>query len=1038
MNIYFILSITFFAISILLSSYKSKHQYQAALNTLLIFLYLAITILYFSADYFTGEGITQVVLFTLKAGLNGAGFGEYLALIAVSASLFVFAFALSYLYWRLIKNDTHPKPKRLKSAIHNTFLFFAFLTHPFNLDLYSLYLAMHTTQSKDFDQHYKRPSLSMKRTNGYNLVYIYAESLERTYFDESIFPNLMNNLKAIKSESTEFTNIHQVARTRWTIGGMTASQCAIPLFTSSKGNSMRGVDSFLSGASCLGDVLKSLDYHLVFMQGSSIDFSGLREFYSTHEFDEIYGVDDLKNELADKNYMNGWGLYDDSLLAMAYGKFEQLSKDSKPFALFIATIDTHHPNGMTSKSCRDIPYGDGENNILNAVHCSDRLISQFIEKIRNSKYANKTLIVLTSDHLAMKNTASDLLKKGTRRDLFLIFDPKNKKYISVDKAGSMFDVSPTVLHKLGVMTDLGLGRNLFQKESLCTVFDSSSDSFDKKLYSWKNSIWKFWNFATLGKSYEVNARTKKVYIDKHSYKYPTLIKIEEDNAITPFFEYDSTKKLIEYFQDFIPEQKFIWIDRCVKINRLFGLDLAGNYCIAQGSLSSKVETKVIHKGIATIDTSHLLDDNKHKNELYQKQLKKIPHILDCFNPPEGKVSIVSSSMPILNSIPSAIRAGLERWEDWHVTRGLNLLTRDHDGKYHIEQFDVFGSEEDAFDFLKTVALLIKKKNFWALMANNAISNTYPRYRERLDELGLELLATLNFRVAYIAYQDKDGKIHEFSDKDTICKIIPSFVKPISDKERKIIEEAKAASHKKATRYADDPNRFIAHAGGAIDGDIYTNSLEALDASYAKGFKLFELDIIETSDDAFVAGHDWHSWKRNTGFQGQIPPTLKAFKGYKIMNKYTPLDINDINNWFKEHSDAILVTDKINKPLKFSEKFIDKNRLMMELFTWDAVKEGLRIGIKSSMPTGSLLYSIEGNRADYLEELGITDIACSRRMIYHKAMLEKIINKGIHLYAFHVNFDKGKDEKYVLCEENKYFYGMYADNWNFKRGRLLCP
>ncbi len=35
--------------------------------------------------------------------------------------------------------------------------------------------------------------------------------------------------------------------------------------------------------------------------------------------------------------------------------------------------------------------------------------------------------------------------------------------------------------------------------------------------------------------------------------------------------------------------------------------------------------------------------------------------------------------------------------------------------------------------------------------------------------------------------------------------------------------------------------FIAHAGGAIDGYTYTNSLEALNSSYAAGCRLFEKD-----------------------------------------------------------------------------------------------------------------------------------------------------------------------------------------------------
>ena len=59
----------------------------------------------------------------------------------------------------------------------------------------------------------------------------------------------------------------------------------------------------------------------------------------------------------------------------------------------------------------------------------------------------------------------------------------------------------------------------------------------------------------------------------------------------------------------------------------------------------------------------------------------------------------------------------------------------------------------------------------------------------------------------------------------------------------------------------EPLRFIAHAGGRIEGMNYTNSLEALNNSYKNGFRLFELDIIETSDGEFVAAHVGNTLKR---------------------------------------------------------------------------------------------------------------------------------------------------------------------------------
>ncbi len=229
----------------------------------------------------------------------------------------------------------------------------------------------------------------------------------------------------------------------------------------------------------------------------------------------------------------------------------------------------------------------------------------------------------------------------------------------------------------------------------------------------------------------------------------------------------------------------------------------------------------------------------------------------------------------------------------------------------------------------------------------------------------------------------------------------------------------------------DVNRFIAHAGGSIEGHVYTNSLEALDASYQKGFRLFELDILKTSDNHYVAAHDWKMWQQMTGFKGEIPPTKLEFKEYQLLHKYTALDLDDINNWFQSHSDAILVTDKINEPTKFSNEFIYPERLMMEIFTLEALKEAAELNIKSAMPNLDVVKQIKGDKIKSLVDLGITEIVISRRVIENNIpFLIQLKNRGIKVYVFHVNYDEGKDESYVLCHDMDYIYGMYADDFDF--------
>ena len=229
----------------------------------------------------------------------------------------------------------------------------------------------------------------------------------------------------------------------------------------------------------------------------------------------------------------------------------------------------------------------------------------------------------------------------------------------------------------------------------------------------------------------------------------------------------------------------------------------------------------------------------------------------------------------------------------------------------------------------------------------------------------------------------------------------------------------------------DIKRFIAHAGGAIGEDTYTNSLEALNLNYKKGFRLFELDIIKSSDNIYVAAHNWKHWKSMTGYKGKLPPTRLAFKQKRINNKYTPMDIYDINNWFEQHPDAILVTDKVNTPLEFSNIFLDRERLMMELFSMKALREGIQANIKSAMPNWKLMPEMADNKVQTLLDMSVTDIAASRKIIKNnKRFLRELKDHGIRVYVFHVNH-KGIDEIYVICNDMDYIYGLYADKYEFQ-------
>jgi phosphoglycerol transferase len=208
-----------------------------------------------------------------------------------------------------------------------------------------------------------------------------------------------------------FTNISQTLGTSWTIAGMVASQCGTPLLyndTIIGGNDIMQ-NGFFTDVICLGDVLNKAGYVQKYLGGASSRFAGKGNFYKAHHYDEVKGLDELISRLNNKEYKTGWGLYDDSLFKIAAEEYVRLANANKPFNLTLLTLDTHHPNGHPSHSCKAYPYQD--NSILDAVHCTDQLLERFINNISRHPSFQNTVVVLISDHLAMRNSAEKFFPK---------------------------------------------------------------------------------------------------------------------------------------------------------------------------------------------------------------------------------------------------------------------------------------------------------------------------------------------------------------------------------------------------------------------------------------------------------------------------------------------------------------------------------------------------------------------------------------------------------------------------------------------------
>jgi glycerophosphoryl diester phosphodiesterase len=112
------------------------------------------------------------------------------------------------------------------------------------------------------------------------------------------------------------------------------------------------------------------------------------------------------------------------------------------------------------------------------------------------------------------------------------------------------------------------------------------------------------------------------------------------------------------------------------------------------------------------------------------------------------------------------------------------------------------------------------------------------------------------------------------------------------------------------------HRMVAHAMGGIAGLTYTNSYEAFIENYEKGFRVFEVDLLLSSDGKLVACHKWgQSYTEPLGDQIKAEADQQAavlshaeFKAAKIQNLYEPLDWVDVLELMGQYPDVYIITD----------------------------------------------------------------------------------------------------------------------------------
>lgn len=883
----------------------------AALAAAAILAGLFLSLAYAVIDRLTGSGINASVVYHLRAGFEGAGLGSFAGLAAGAAAAALACLAVAAGAYRLIRSD-RPLPNALaRIAAGIVLLAGAVAVNPATGDLARLAASARQVAAPAGPAPPGFAPVERATFTGphRNLVLLYLESVERSYLDESRFPGLMPNLTALEAEAVSFTDLTEVEEAGWTIAGMVASQCGMPLVGSGA-----GVDRFLPGATCLGDLLAREDYDLAYLGGADLGFAGKGTFYDSHGFARVEGRTQLEPRLADPDYINEWGLYDDSLYPEALARFRALAAGDRPFGLVLLTLDTHHPFGFPSRSCADRPYGDGANQFLNAVHCADWLAAGFIRQLRESPTFADTVLVVASDHLAMPNLAREQLEAGPRRNLMMVFAP-DLPPARIDKPGTTLDIGPTLLGLIGAPTPaLGFGRDLLAEAPTLRTGDPGLEALIEDGRGWLAAMWAY---PQIDRGLAVDVTAGEVVLGDRRLKYPVLLQLDEALSVTAIdFEASDDVTLPERVADQALDQRFLWLDACTRTAAFAAAPPpeGAGLCLLAGSLASPDLRQIVLEDGAPVPPEALRAPFARGSEavafhdalmadLARRRQFATANVID-YTPPNGLTGAVAiRSAGYLTGASWVMNpAGGERV---NLMRGLTLLGLTPDAAPvklgHADTCGYAGRQTDRVPletgFKDAMAAHAGDFGAFVIVGHSSVVcyEVDPGLEPLFDGTGLTRWRALGYDEPYVALIAGNGEVQEFTGppQTALGVTLSNILRP---------------ARSDAQRLLDWLPR-IAHAGGDWQGQDYTNALEALEANGA-AYELIEIDLSWTADGQLVCLHDWDApFLALDGVPPAGPlPLAEVMARAEARAGFTPCTLQTLAGWLAANPDVRVVLD----------------------------------------------------------------------------------------------------------------------------------
>ena len=439
---------------------------------------------------FGDVGFTAI-LSTLTAGIGGTGsdlINSFMLeafvpaiILTIVLALFLFSSPRQWLVAHIgekIKFRLYPFPRALSVilslALSVIFVFFSAVKVGF-----FEYIDAISNPSTIFEDYYINPTqveieFPEKKQN---LIYIFLESMETSFLPQDLgggnTVNPIPELYNLAEKNVNFSQnggvggLYSLASSAWTVSAMVTQTSGAPL-KSPMGASPNeyGQDTFLPGMTTLSDILNKEGYYQALMVGSDASFGSRKQYYEQHGVDKIYDLYTAQEDgVVPEDYFVWWGIEDSKLFGWARQELLKISKQDKPFAFTLLTVDTHHVDGYKCELCPN----DYDEQYENVLACSSKQVSKFIEWVQKQDFYKDTAIVICGDHPTMDaRYVLDNISSEYRRTLYNSFiNSKATPIEAKNRIATSVDMMPTTLASIGCKIEgdrLGLGTNLFSNK----------------------------------------------------------------------------------------------------------------------------------------------------------------------------------------------------------------------------------------------------------------------------------------------------------------------------------------------------------------------------------------------------------------------------------------------------------------------------------------------------------------------------------------------------------------------------------------------